>query len=304
MTRAVAARVSVGGVMATRLATMLVAAATLFLMLALWLVSPAHAQKAKEKTPPPPPLAEKMQATGKLFYLGISEGMEAWLHVAPQSVSMFYVTPNRQAIVVGGMMGAGGKQLSETLLSKAYLENAALRQALKDVKKNPETALVDNQLLMHDFSGQPKSAQLWQALEQSFSLSVGQKGPVLYAVMTPGCQACLALWRALTPLIEADTMHMKVVLVAIPDTAEEKQAVAMMSDPSVGSTLQKMSDDERLKALRKNYMLAEQWRIQHMPFLVYRDVSGAIKLLSGPPRDMAALYADMGLKPVGEGAAP
>ncbi|MBP7253042.1 MAG: thioredoxin fold domain-containing protein [Alphaproteobacteria bacterium] len=288
---------------------------------------PGLAAKAAREAPPDIidlkkiPLIQNLLLGGaELYYVGERSSMHGFLLYKDGQMQMTYLTPDRNALIFGGMYGIDGADISAQQVNNASAENAQLkallaasseqqkdlerstgmasaRDPVSDAKRNTLPAgggvsLTPGERLMNDFLS-------------AAGVVVGQEGkPLTLMLVDPQCQFCKATWGELYEPIKKGQLRVKLIPIGAEGSENEKQAAKFLrvSDP-LNSWNKFVSGDKTilagdppaadLTAVRSNMSMVATWKIQATPYIVYRGADGKVKVVQGKPEKVANILSDL-----------
>ena len=217
-------------------------------------------------------------------------GLTAWAGYAGQQPLAFYATPDGKHVIVGTLLDAQGKDVSQAPLEKA------VRAKMSD--------------------------GLWKQLESSHWIADGKPGAprTVYVFTDPNCPYCNKFWADARPWVDSGKVMLRHVMVGIltPTSAGKAAALLASKNPAdalatyerghvaqnakvLGSGRPKPLGDAGLKPLASippaiqaqldaNQKLMAGLRLQATPAFAWRDATGAVQTRTGaPPAAMARI---------------
>lgn len=217
-------------------------------------------------------------------------GLTAWAGYAGQQPLAFYATPDGKHVIVGTLLDAQGRDVSQAPLEKA------VRAKMSD--------------------------GLWKQLESSHWIADGKPGAprTVYVFTDPNCPYCNKFWADARPWVDSGKVMLRHVMVGIltPTSAGKAAALLASKDPAaalaayerghvaentkvLGSGQARPLGDGGLKPLATippaiqskldaNEKLMAGLRLQATPAFAWRDASGAVQTRTGaPPAAMAQI---------------
>lgn len=278
----------------------------LFLIISIVLVMPLVAEAQERDVPPLPAPLENMVSEGaQVRYLGEQYGMDGWIAIQRGQEQYFYVTPDREAFVMGLMFDKSGKMLTlrqvEALQKK---EGAAL-----DVFASPEQA--ESSPFDKIASGETDDAfktpaeQLYADVENSNWVAIGQPdAPVIYTFIDPQCPYCHAFINDLRDnYLPNGMVQVRMIPVGFRDETRA-QAAFLLSVPNPrkrwfahldgDETALPVSQDINQQGVQKNLSIMQSWKLNVTPLSIYRAKDGEVKIVQGRASDLRELLADIG----------
>lgn len=251
---------------------------TLRLMFALNLLLPLSAVAGEKDLPAPVAALVKQgfEIKGEFVAPG---GLPGYAMQFQDQGTTVYLTPDKQHAIMGNMVDASGKNLSDAVVEK--------------------------------FVYGPMAREMWSNLEQHRWIGAGSKDAprIVYVFADPYCPYCTAFWERAQPWLASGKVQLRVLLVGMlrPDSARKAAAILMAKDP--GSTL---ADYENSKgkltlempeevpgnitqALKDNLALMDTLGGSATPSVYYLNAEGRLQQHQGLP-DSDSLNLIMGEK--------
>ncbi|WP_455428192.1 thiol:disulfide interchange protein DsbG [Dryocola sp. LX212] len=191
-----------------------------------------------------------------------------------------YLTPDKQHAIMGNMVDAGGKNLSDAQVEKWIYA--------------------------------PMAKEMWQKLEKNHWIAAGKADAprIVYAFADPYCPYCTQFWQSAQPWLKSGKVQLRVLMVGMlrPDSAQKAAAIMMADDPAKAladyeNSQGKMAlkKPEAIKpvineALKNNLALMDELGGNATPSIYYLNDSGRLQQHQGLP-DAETLQAIMGGKP-------
>lgn len=178
-----------------------------------------------------------------------------------------YLTPDKQHAIMGNLVDAAGKNLSEAEVEK--------------------------------FVYAPMAKEMWQNLEKHRWIAAGDaKAPrIVYVFADPYCPYCTQFWEQAQPWLKSGKVQLRVLLVGMlrPDSGQKAAAILMSKDPaktladyenSKGKlALQKPEkiDPAVGEALKDNLTLMDDLGGNATPSIYYLNAEGRLQQHQGMP---------------------
>ncbi|MCT4706541.1 thiol:disulfide interchange protein DsbG [Enterobacteriaceae bacterium H16N7] len=191
-----------------------------------------------------------------------------------------YLTPDKQHAIMGNMVDAGGKNLSDAQVEKWVYA--------------------------------PMAKEMWQKLEKNHWIAAGKADAprIVYAFADPYCPYCTQFWQNAQPWLKSGKVQLRVLMVGMlrPDSAQKAAAIMMAKDPaktladyenSQGKLALKKPDaitPEINEALKNNLALMDELGGSATPSIYYLNDNGRLQQHQGLP-DAETLQTIMGGKP-------
>ncbi len=206
--------------------------------------------------------AQGVVVSGEFTAPGGLRGFAAMIGHRPLAI---YVTEDSQQAVIGTLVDANGKDLSEAPIRRLVME--------------------------------PMTAKIWHQLEQTAWIKDGKDSAahVVYVFTDPECPYCSKFWQDARPWVTAGKAQLRHIMVGIlrPTSAGKAAAILSADDPGAALTAYERNHGS-LKALQKipadisrkldaNQQLMQQLGASATPAIFYQDSDGLIKSLQGAP---------------------
>ncbi len=191
-----------------------------------------------------------------------------------------YLTPDKQHAIMGNMVDAGGKNLSDEQVEKWVYA--------------------------------PMAKEMWQKLEKNHWIAAGKADAphIVYAFADPYCPYCTQFWQKAQPWLKSGKVQLRVLMVGMlrPDSAQKAAAIMMAKDPAktladYENSLGKMAlnapatvTPQVTEALKNNLALMDELGGSATPSIYYLNKEGRLQQHQGLPDD-ETLLAIMGDKP-------
>lgn len=180
----------------------------------------------------------------------------------------FYLTPDRNQVVVGPMLSATGENLTEARIQE----------------------LVTG----------PRNARAWKQLEAANWVRDGDPDApvIIYTFTDPNCPYCHRFHRAARPWVDAGRVQLRHILVGIlrPDSLPKAATILGADDPQQalrenqdrhargGIEVDPESVASYTDTVRENNQLMSALGLHATPSTYYRDASGLVQMKQGAPR--------------------
>lgn len=191
-----------------------------------------------------------------------------------------FLTPDKQHAIMGNLVDASGKNLSDEQVEKMVYA--------------------------------PMAKEMWQKLEKHHWIAAGKADAprIVYAFADPYCPYCTQFWQEAQPWLTSGKVQLRVLMVGMlrPDSAEKAAAIMMSDDPS--KTLAEYENSQGKMALKKptaitpqisealknNLSLMDELGGNATPSIYYLNNEGRLQQHQGMP-DAETLKVIMGDKP-------
>ena len=198
------------------------------------------------------------------------------MQIQGQGTTVF-LTPDKQHAIMGNLVDATGKNLSDEQVEKWVYA--------------------------------PMAKEMWQKLEKNHWIAVGKADApqVVYAFADPYCPYCTQFWNNAQPWVKSGKVQLRVLMVGMlrPDSGQKAAAIMMAKDPaktladyenSKGKMELKIPatiKPEITKALEDNLALMDELGGTATPSIYYLNKEGRLQQHQGLP-DEEAMKAIMG----------
>ncbi|NIY46488.1 thiol:disulfide interchange protein DsbG [Cedecea colo] len=191
-----------------------------------------------------------------------------------------YLTPDKQHAIMGNLVDAAGKNLSDEQVEKWVYA--------------------------------PMAKEMWQKLEKNHWIAAGKADAphIVYVFADPYCPYCTQFWQKAQPWLKSGKVQLRVLMVGMlrPDSAQKAAAIMMAEDPAktladYENSLGKMAlkapttiTPQITEALKNNLALMDELGGSATPSIYYLNKEGRLQQHQGMPDD-ETLQAMMGDKP-------
>lgn len=178
-----------------------------------------------------------------------------------------YLTPDKQHAIMGNLVDAAGKNLSDAEVEK--------------------------------FVYAPMAKEMWQSLEKHRWIAAGdaKASRIVYVFADPYCPYCTQFWEQAQPWLKSGKVQLRVLLVGMlrPDSGQKAAAILMSKDPaktladyenSKGKlALQKPERIDPVigEALKDNLTLMDDLGGNATPSIYYLNAEGRLQQHQGMP---------------------
>lgn len=243
--------------------------------------------------------AELLAAAGsQARELGMAHGLRTiFVDIGPQ-YQVFYVTPDGERVIPGGMWDASGRNVTAAQVKP-------IEGAIATVQVGPGAQGTPIDRAPQATGSQGAAASAVALAEHTASGTYGDpSAPKLYVFVDPMCSFSVRAMQQLKPLVDAKRLQVAVIPVAILDQEEGGRSVraslAMLSVPpdrmvqawAAGKLDGPAAPDAQAK-LAGNRAASEQLGLRGTPTLVWRKADGSDGRADGLPADLNALAASM-----------
>ena len=279
----------------------------LALLAAVIMSTQAMAQTDLSKEPPLPAPLETMAKEGaQLRYMGNEGGLDAWMAIQNGQEQYFYVTPDREFVLLGMLFDKSGKMITLQQVSKLQKSGDPVLDVLKANVSTPDASVTDQLPKTEgDIAKALKtpSEQLFADVESSNWKALGKDtAPVMYMFIDPQCPYCHEFMKTLRKDIEAGNVQVRMIPVGFRDETRA-QAALLLAVPNAQERWFRHLDGDKdalpvtpgvnEQGVERNMAIMQSWKLNVTPLSMYRAKDGKIKIVQGRAKDLKALLADL-----------
>ncbi|MBI1273815.1 MAG: hypothetical protein GC131_07005 [Alphaproteobacteria bacterium] len=280
----------------------------LALLLALFAPAPAP---AAEPDIAKMPMIKAMQDSGtKFYYLGEHSGLHGWLILNNGRLNVLYLTPDKTGFIFSGSIISGdGGNITQLQIASAITKNDDLKARVEGLAAGkgapPPAVSIEKEGMPVPGGAISPGEQLIADMESAAGMTVGEAtAPLLMMVVDPRCPYCKETWRALRDVVSVGGLRVKLIPIGAQGSENEREAAVFLRAETPLATWNAFIDDDKsvlageatdraIQQVRANGGIVLRWKIEHTPYLVYRDASGKVKIVVGQPDNMAAVLDDL-----------
>ncbi len=265
--------------------------------------APVNAQTPSPSAPPmPAPLETLAKQGAQLRYLGREGQLDGWIAIQNGQEQYFYVTPDREQVVLGLLFDKSGKMITMEQVAKLQKEGGEVLDLLKN-EPRPEARAESS--TKGDISQQLKSPseQMFADIEQANWVALGNTAaPVVYMFIDPQCPYCHDFMKTLRKDIEGGRVQVRLIPVGFRDDTRA-QAALLLAVPNAQERWFKHleGDKEALpvtpgvneQGVERNMAVMQSWKLNVTPLSVYRAQDGKVKIVQGRAKDLKAFLGDL-----------
>jgi thiol:disulfide interchange protein DsbG len=237
-------------------------------IISLALLSSTSVLAAVDKLPAPISALEKQGFELKGEFKGPGDLPGYVMQFQGQGTTVF-LTPDKQHAIMGNLVDATGKNLSDAQVEKWVYA--------------------------------PMAKEMWQKLEKNHWIAAGKADAplVVYAFADPYCPYCTQFWQNAQPWLASGKVQLRVLMVGMlrPDSGQKAAAIMMAKDPA--KTLAEYENSqgkmelkvpatitpEIKKALEDNLALMDELGGTATPSIYYLNKDGRLQQHQGLPDD-------------------
>ena len=270
--------------------------------------SPVLAQTAGSapKDPPMPAPLETMAKEGaQLRYMGREGDLDGWIAIQNGQEQYFYVTQDREHVVLGLLFDKSGKMITMDQVAKLQKEGGPVLDILKGNPVKADASVTDVLPKEGDITKQLKSPSepLFADIEGSNWVALGSTtAPVVYMFIDPQCPYCHDFMKTLQKDIEGGRVQVRMIPVGFRDETRA-QAALLLAVPNAQERWFRHldGDKEALPAtpgineqgVERNMAVMQSWKLNVTPLSVYRAQDGKVKIVQGRAKDVKAFLGDL-----------
>ncbi|MGB4102285.1 MAG: hypothetical protein WBK91_10325 [Alphaproteobacteria bacterium] len=253
---------------------------------------------------------------GELYYLGERSGLMGFFLYKAEQVQTLYLTADMQSVLVGGVYSPDGANVSSQQISEASNQNsqlAGLLMAAAEKQKEFEatSGLSKEVAEPESKSAMPKAAPLspGERLHHDFLVTAGvivgeADKPLLLMLVDPLCEHCRKTWKLLKPSVMSGALRIKLIPIGPENSERERMAAKFLNVKEPLKVWNKIEEDDytvvegtptatELAHVRATMAMAQSWKINATPYLVYRGKDKKVKVVQGEPEKIDAVLADL-----------
>lgn len=277
--------------------------------------------QAEENLPElPAPLQNMVVEGAQIRYLGRDLGLDGWVTLQNGEEQYFYVTPDRQAVLLGILFNNKGDAITlqqvNTLRQKEgpAIDRLAGAVPIKTQNAQPQAepsldaSKVDlsNPESVVKATAKSKAEQLFSAVESANWVEIGQKSaPAIYIFIDPECPHCHDLMNDFrkSGYLEKGMVKLRVIPVGVLSEQSLKEAAFLLASPTPEQDLFKHLDGDsaalladqnaNTQGVQRNMQIMQDWKLDATPFSVYKDRTGGVKVLEGRPSEIKKLVIEL-----------
>ncbi|QQG36434.1 MAG: thioredoxin fold domain-containing protein [Micavibrio aeruginosavorus] len=265
------------------------------------------AQTVAGKEPPLPAPLETMAKEGaQLRYMGQAAGLDSWIAIQNGQEQYFYVTPDREYVLLGLLFDKTGKMITLQQVSALQKQGDSVLDILQAEAK-PETESVTKNLagekeIANKILKSP-AEQLFTDVESANWVRLGQEAaPAIYMFIDPQCPYCHEFMKTLRPDIEGGKIQIRMIPVGFKDDTRA-QAALLLAIPSPQERWFRHLDGDaealpvtpgiNEQGVERNMSIMQSWKLNVTPLSLYRAKDGTVKIVQGRAKDVKALMSDL-----------
>ena len=260
---------------------------------------------AKKDPPLPAPLETMAQAGAQLRYMGNEGGLDGWIAIQNGQEQYFYVTPDREFVLLGMLFDKTGKMITLQQVSALQKEGGPVLDILKAETQSKDPSVTDKLPSEGDIVKKLKSPseQLFGDIEAANWVPLGKTtAPVMYMFIDPQCPYCHEFMKTLRKDIEAGNIQVRMIPVGFKDDTRAQAALLLaVSDAQARWYRHIDGDKEALpvtpgvneQGVERNMSIMQSWKLNVTPLSIYRGQDGTVKIVQGRAKDLKTLLSDL-----------
>lgn len=260
-----------------------------------------------------------VQNGAEIYYIGEYRPLHGFLMYKEGRVQVVYLLPDMQAVIFGGIYGAGGTDITANQITEASQQNAQLKglisAAVEQQKELERSGVYNNaadpeleakkNILPGGSASLAPGDRILNDFITAAGVVVGEAGkPLILMLVDPQCPHCKETWSELKEPVAKGNVRVKLVPIGAEGSENEKQAAKLLRikeplqvwNKFVAGDKAALSGDPgaaELAAVRANMQMAINWKIQATPYIVYRGADGKVKIVQGKPDKIASVLNDV-----------
>lgn len=267
--------------------------------------SAALAQTTGTEAPPPmpAPLETLAKQGAQLRYLGRQGQLDGWIAIQNGQEQYFYVTPDREQVLLGLLFDKTGKMITMDQVAKLQKEGGEVLDILKSAPR--AEAATPQSSTAGDITKELKSPseQMFADIEQTNWVALGNTAaPVVYMFIDPQCPYCHDFMKSLRKDIEGGRVQVRLIPVGFRDDTRA-QAALLLAVPNAQERWFKHLDGDQQalpvtpgvneQGVERNMAVMQSWKLNVTPLSVYRAQDGKVKIVQGRAKDLKAFVSDL-----------
>ncbi len=266
---------------------------------------PALAQQGNQSVPTLPEPMQRMIVEGaQVRYLGQVNGLDGWVTIRQGQEQYFYVTPDQENFVMGLLFDDTGRMLTIDQVQNLRESEGEVLDLLAEGQLDRPRLDATAESTESTFEVQSPSEQLFADMEESNWVPLGDKNaPIIYTIIDPQCPHCHEFLKDLkVDYIDSGRLQVRLIPIGLREETKAQAAFLLAApDPQDAWFRHLNGDGNALPAksgvnqqgVQHNLSIIENWRLDVTPFTVYKDASGAVKIIRGRAEDANNIVNDL-----------
>lgn len=269
--------------------------------------SPAIAQTGAGQEPALPAPLETMAKEGaQLRYMGQVAGLDSWIAIQNGQEQYFYVTPDREYVLLGLLFDKTGKMITLQQVSALQQQSDAVLDVLKAEQKPAVESVTKNLAGEQEIANKvlkSPSEQLFADVEGANWVRLGQEtAPYFYMFIDPQCPYCHEFMKTLRPDIEGGRVQVRMIPVGFKDDTRAQAALLLAIPAPQERWFRHLDGDTEAlpvtpgvneQGVERNMSVMQSWKLNVTPLSLYRSRDGSVKIVQGRAKDVKALMSDL-----------
>ncbi len=268
-----------------------------FLVLIMIPFSPGQASEP----PLPAPLQTLVDEGSQIRYLGRHGGLAGWMTIRGGQEQYFYVTPDRQAMVMGILFDKDGRMITVRQVREIQKQGGDIIKMLQ----NPDFDEIQPTMPASQTSQfKTPAEQLYDDVNHSNWIALGNpEAPAIYTFMDPACPHCHAFTDDLMErYIETGRLQVRIIPVGLRRETRAQAAFLLAAPNPAERWIRHVSGDERAlpvtqglneQGVERNLAIMQSWRLDVTPLSIYKSAGGDVRILQGRPRSPEDIINDL-----------
>lgn len=259
-----------------------------------------------------PPLPESIQGLvskgAQVKYLGRLHGLDGWIMVYKGQEQYFYATPDGKAFVSGLLFTEKGDPLTvQQVQNLQKTGQAGILDSLVDRQATQANPLTSRQDELKEMSRSPAEKLFRDVRDGNWVTFGSSNAPVAYAFIDPTCPHCHDFIDELRQgYLDQGEIQLRVLPVSrlTDDQAILQKAAYLLVSPTPATDFYAHIDgsedalptngDLSTQAVQQNMAIMQKWQLDAIPFVIYKDKGGSVKIIRGKVSDPNVLIQDLG----------
>lgn len=253
----------------------------------------------------PAPLETLAKEGAQVRFLGTQGGLDGWIAMQNGQEQYFYVTPDREYLLLGLLFDKTGKMITLAQVSELQKQGGPVLDILKAEPSTKGVSVADGIPKKDEIvkSLKNSSEQMYADIEGANWVALGQPdAPLIYMIIDPQCPYCHEFMKTLRPEILAGKIQVRMIPVGFKDDTRA-QAALLLAVPNAQDRWFKHLDGDTAalpvtpgineQGVERNMAIMQSWKLNVTPLSFYRARDNKIKIIQGRAKDLKALLGDL-----------
>lgn len=253
----------------------------------------------------PAPLETMAKEGAQIRYMGNAAGLDGWIAMQNGQEQYFYVTPDREYMLLGLLFDKTGKMITLQQVGELQKQGGPVLDILKAEPSGKGASVADG-LPKEDAilkSLKSSSEQFYADIESANSVPLGSSAaPALYMFIDPQCPYCHEFMKTLRPDILAGKLQVRMIPVGFKDDTRAQAALLLAVPNAQDRWFRHLDGDKEAlpvtpgineQGVERNMAIMQSWKLNVTPLSVYRARDGKVKIVQGRAKDLKALLNDI-----------